>query len=255
MANVRIERQERVAVLTVDREKKLNALDNDTIRELHAAVDELSADDRVGAVVLTGAGEKAFIAGADISVLAKQGVVEGIANSRLGQALTLAMEDSPKPFLAAINGFALGGGLEMALACDIRFASTNAKLGLPEVGLGIIPGYGGTQRLARLVGSGRALELMLTGDHIPAAKAAALGLVNEVFEPAELLAKVTEVAQRILLRGPTAVAMAKQALRRGAHLSMPDALRLEADLFGIMSSTAEMKEGMGAFLEKRKPNW
>lgn len=255
MANLSVDVGDRIAVLTVTREKKLNALDNDTITELHAAVDALSANDEVGAVILTGAGEKAFIAGADISVLAKQGVVDGIANARLGQALTRAMENSPKPFLAAINGFALGGGLEMALACDLRFASANAKLGLPEVGLGIIPGYGGTQRLARLVGSGRAFELMLSGDHIPAAKAEAIGLVNAVHEPGELLDKVKEFAQRLLLRGPMAVAMAKQALYRGAHLSMDDALRLEADLFGIMSSTAEMKEGMSAFLEKRKPNW
>jgi enoyl-CoA hydratase len=157
--------------------------------------------------------------------------------------------------LAAVNGFALGGGLELALACDVRFASSNAKLGLPEVSLGIIPGYGGTQRLPRLVGSGVALQMILQGDPIDAQEALRVGLVNGVFEPDELMAKCKEVANRMVMRGPTALSLAKQAVRRGAQMSMPDALTLEADLFGIISSTDEMKEGMAAFLEKRKPSW
>ena len=161
----------------------------------------------------------------------------------------------PQPILAAINGFALGGGLELALACDLRFASQNAKLGLPEVSLGIIPGYGGTQRLPRLIGSGLALQMILTGDPITADEALRIGLVNAVFAPTELLTGVKAIASKIVSRGPTAVALAKQAVRRGAALPMADALALEADLFGIISSTAEMKEGMQAFLEKRKPSW
>jgi len=205
--------------------------------------------------VLTGAGDKAFVAGADITVLAKQGVLDGRDNSRQGQALTLLLEESPKPVLAAINGFALGGGLELALACDLRFCSPNARLGLPEVSLGIIPGYGGTQRLPRLVGPGLALQLILTGDPIGADEAFRIGLVNGVLPQPELLTGVKAVASRIVSRGPLAVALAKQAARRGLQLDLRHGLELEADLFGVISSTAEMKEGMAAFLEKRKPTW
>jgi enoyl-CoA hydratase len=165
------------------------------------------------------------------------------------------IEHSRKPVLAAINGFALGGGLELALACDVRIASKTAKLGLPEVSLGIIPGYGGTQRLPRLCGSGVALQLILTGDPVSADEALRIGLVNVVTEPGELLATCKTMALRMVSRGPTALALAKQAVRRGAHLPLADALALEADLFGAISSTGEMKEGMAAFLEKRKPTW
>lgn len=255
MSSVLVAREGHLAVLTVNRPDKLNALDNDTIRALHRAVDELSADAGVGAIVLTGAGEKAFVAGADISVLAKQGVLEGRANSVLGQRLMQALEDSPKPTIAAVNGFALGGGLELALACDLRFAAAGAKLGLPEVSLGILPGYGGTQRLPRLVGMGMALQLILTGDPIPAEEALRIGLVNGVFPLAELMEGVRKVAARIVSRGPTALALAKEAARRGAALGLAEGLALESDLFGLASSTAEMKEGMQAFLEKRKPGW
>ena len=255
MDNVRLERDGHLAVVTVDRPSKLNALDDGTIAELDGCIAELSDDQDIGAIVLTGAGEKAFVAGADISVLGRQGVVDGRDNALRGQALTRRIENSPKPVIAAINGYALGGGLELALACDMRFASSNARLGLPETSLGIIPGYGGTQRLPRLVGMGRALQMILTGDPVDAEEALRIGLVNAVFEPGELLIETKAIARRVVSRGPTAVALAKQAALRGAQLSLTEGLAVEADLFGIISSTAEMKEGMAAFLEKREPSW
>ncbi len=255
MTSIQRRRSGRIATLTVNRPDKLNALDNAVIGDLRKAIGKLSADRAVGAIILTGAGDKAFVAGADIGMLATQSVLEGAANSRLGQQLTLAMESCPKPILAAINGYALGGGLELALACDLRFAAAGARLGLPEVGLGLIPGYGGTQRLARLLGTGRALEMILTGEPVEAEHAHRIGLVNGVFEPRKLLAEVKKVANKILSRGPNAVATAKQAVHRGLHMSLGDGLRLEADLFGLISSTEEMKEGTQAFLEKRKPKW
>lgn len=253
--NVLLERDGYLAIVTVNRPSKLNALDRQTIAELDATFAAIDVDDSVGAVIVTGAGEKAFVAGADITELQQQGVLDGTANARRGQALTLRMENCSKPVLAAVNGFALGGGLELALACDVRFASSTAKLGLPEVSLGIVPGYGGTQRLPRLVGTGNALHLILQGDAIDAQEALRIGLVNGVFEPGELMEKVKAVANRMVSRGPTALSLAKQAVRRGAQMPMADALALEADLFGMISSTDEMKEGMTAFLEKRKPSW
>ncbi len=255
MQNVLVAREGHLAIVTVNRPSKLNALDDATIAELDAVFAAIDRDDTVGAVILTGAGEKAFVAGADISVLSKQGVLDGKDNSLRGQAMMLRIENSKKPVIAAINGFALGGGLELALACDVRFAAKTAKLGLPEVSLGIIPGYGGTQRLPRLCGTGVALQLILTGDPVTADEALRVGLVNGVFEPTELLAGCKAVALRMISRGPQALALAKQMVRRGAHLSMHDGLQLEADSFGIISSTAEFKEGMAAFLEKRKPTW
>jgi enoyl-CoA hydratase len=252
---VRVERDRGLARLVVDRPEKLNALDGATIAALQREVASLSADPETGVVIVTGAGEKAFVAGADVAELAEQGVLDGTANARAGQALTLAIEASPKPFLAAIHGYALGGGLELALACDLRFAATTGKLGLPEVSLGIIPGYGGTQRLPRLIGVGPALKLILTGDPVGAEEALRLGLVDGVFAPGELLSGVEQVARRILSRGPQALALAKQAVRRGFHLPLEDGLRLEADLFGAISSTDEMREGLRAFLGKRKPSW
>ncbi len=250
-----VAKEKGIATVTVNRPDKLNALNAQTIADLTAVVADLSADDATGVVILTGAGEKAFIAGADIGMLADQGVLDGRANAAQGQALTLAIERSKKPFLAAINGFALGGGLEMALACDMRFASQTSKLGLPEVGLGIIPGYGGTQRLPRLIGMGLALELILTGDHVTADEALRIGLVNKVFPAASLQQDVRAIAGKILSRGQNAVALAKESARRGFAVSMEEGLAIEADLFGVISSTAEMKEGLRAFLEKRKPTW
>lgn len=253
--NVLVRNDGGVATLTVNRPDKLNALNGDTIVELSAAVVELDADDGVGVVIVTGAGDKAFVAGADIGMLADQGVLDGRRNAAQGQALTLRIERSRKPFLAAINGFALGGGLELALACDMRFAAQTARLGLPEVGLGIIPGYGGTQRLPRLIGMGPALELILTGDHVTADEALRVGLVNKVFAKEALMAEVTAIAKKILSRGAHAVALAKEAARRGYAGTMEEGLAIEADLFGVISSTSEMREGLRAFLEKRKPSW
>lgn len=255
LQNVLLVREGHLAIVSVNRPTKLNALDDATIAELHAVFLALAADSATGAIVLTGAGEKSFVAGADIGVLAKQGVLDGKQNALRGQALTLAIENCGKPVIAAINGFAFGGGLELALACDLRFASKTAKMGLPEVSLGILPGYGGTQRLPRLCGTGTALQMILTGDPVTADEALRIGLVNGVCEPAELLGTCKAVAAKIVSRGPEALALAKQAVRRGVHMSMHDGLALEADLFGIASSTAEMKEGMAAFLEKRKASW
>ncbi len=255
MQNVLCDREGHLAIVTVNRPQKLNALDAQTIGELDCCIAALEQDATVGAIVITGAGEKAFVAGADITVLAKQGVLDGSDNARLGQALTSRIENCKKPVLAAINGFALGGGLELALACDCRFAAENAKLGLPEVSLGIVPGYGGTQRLPRLCGTGIALQMILTGDPVTATEALRIGLVNGVFPAADLLPQVKAIANKMVSRGPQALALAKQAVRRGMHLSMQDGLALEADLFGAISSTAEMKEGMAAFLEKRRASW
>ncbi len=255
MSTILVEREGPLAIVTIDRPEKLNALDLETVSALEASIAELAHADDVRAMILTGAGEKAFVAGADIAELAEQGVFDGRENSRRGHRLTVAIEEAPIPVIAAINGFALGGGLELALACDLRFAATTAKLGLPEVSLGIIPGYGGTQRLPRLVGLGNALSLILTGDHIDAQEALRIGLVQGVSEPAELLDAVKKVALRIASRSPSAVRLAKQAARRGLRGTLGDGLELEADLFGMISSTDEMREGMRAFLDKRKPSW
>jgi enoyl-CoA hydratase len=244
---------DRIATITVDRPDKLNALDDETIEELGQAFEDAFVDAGVGVVVLTGSGDKAFVAGADIQMLVEQGVLDGKANSLLGQDLMDLIETGPKAVIAAVNGYALGGGLELALACDFRYASSKAQLGLPEVGLGIIPGYGGTQRLPRLIGAGPGLELILTGGRIDAAEALRLRLVNKVFPPEQLLDETRKAARQILAMGPVAVRLAKEAVRRGLQLSLAEGLKLEADLFGMISSTEDMREGLQAFLAKRKP--
>lgn len=253
--HVRYEVDGSTAIVTIDRPDKLNALDADVLDELGDAVTEAFVDDEVRAIILTGAGEKSFVAGADIEMLAGQDVLKGRENSLLGQDVFDTIEDGPKPVIAAVNGYALGGGCELALACDFRFASTNAIFGLPEVGLGIIPGYGGTQRLPRLIGVGRALELILTAGKIDAQEALRIGLVNRVCEPQDLLEEAKRAAAKIAKQGPIAIEFGKQAVRRGMLMSLKDGLELEADLFGMISSTADMKEGMKAFLEKRKPQF
>src|SRR4051794_4203606 len=251
MENVRIETSDGVAIIIIDRPKVLNALNAQTVAEIGEAFEQVRNDDAVKAVILTGGGEKAFVAGADIAELAKMTPITGKATAERGQSVFANIERFPKPVIAAINGFALGGGCELALACHIRIASEKAQLGLPEVTLGIIPGYGGTQRMARLLGKGRALELILTGDRIPAAEAERIGLVNKVVAPEELMNVAMELAKKIASRGPLAVRASIEAVMSGSEMPIDEGFFLEATLFGLLASTDDMKEGMGAFLEKR----
>jgi enoyl-CoA hydratase len=247
--------QDGLAVVTINRPEKLNALNGAVIDELLGAFESLKRDRSVGAVILTGAGEKAFVAGADIGELARLDPVSARENAARGQRLTLLMESLGKPVLAAINGFALGGGCELALACTLRLAVEGAKLGQPEVKLGIICGYGGSQRLPRLVGRGRALELLLTGDPIDAAEALRIGLVNRVVKKENLLEEARTLARRMMAAGPLAVARTLEAVGQGLELPLPESLTLEADLFGSCFSTQDMREGTKAFLEKRPPRF
>lgn len=249
--NLRLELEAPVATLTVHRPEKLNALNRATIVELGEAVRQIREAPEVRGAVITGSGEKAFVAGADISELAAMDPLEGVEVSRLGQRVFREIELSPKPILAAVNGFALGGGCELALAAHLRVASTSARFGLPEVRLGIIPGYGGTARLSRLVGKGRALELILTGEMIGAEEAHRIGLVNRVVPAESLLHEARELVARIAENGPLALGFAIESVTRGMEMSVDDALALESHLFGLLASTADMREGMAAFLEKR----
>ncbi len=253
--NLTVEIRDRIARVTINRPKLLNALNEQTVREIHAAFAALRHDASVGVVILTGSGEKAFVAGADINELAVMSPLQGEASSRLGQAAFAEIESLGKPVIAAVNGFALGGGCELALACHIRFASENAKLGLPEVGLGIMPGYGGTQRLPRLVGLGRALELIATARMIDAQEAFRIGLVNGVYPAADLLPHCEKVAGEILSRGSLAVRCAMDAAIRGVETDLAHGLEMESTYFGLLASTADMREGLRAFLEKRKPTF
>jgi enoyl-CoA hydratase len=241
-----------IAVVMVNRPDKLNALNAATVRQLDEVLREVRADDAVRAVILTGSGDKAFVAGADIGELAKMGPIDGVQVSRAGQDTFRLLERMPKPVIAAVNGFALGGGLELALACHVRIASSRAKFGLPEVRLGIIPGYGGTVRLPRLVGRGRALELILTGEMIDAAEALRIGLINRVEEPEALLDAARGMARKMIANGPIAIALALEAVDRGMSTTIDDAQVLESRLFGLLASTEDMREGMEAFLQKRK---
>ncbi len=251
-SNLLLDVQDRIATVTLNRPDKLNALNEQTIRELGQAMDEATAREDVGGVILTGSGEKAFVAGADIAELAKMGPIDGIEVSRMGQQVFRRIELSRKPVIAAVNGFALGGGCELALACHLRVASENAKFGLPEVKLGIIPGYGGTLRLPRIVGKGRALELMLSAEMIDAQEAYRIGLANKVVPQAELAEAARKLMTTILRNGPVAVGLAIECTTRGMEMSVDDGLALESNLFGLLASTEDMREGMTAFLEKRK---
>jgi enoyl-CoA hydratase len=252
--NVVIEKRGRVAVLTINRPDKLNALNIPTRNEILAAFDQLEKDNEVRVVVITGAGEKAFIAGADINEFAGMTAVAQRAVMK-GRRAFDAVEDFPKPVIAMINGFALGGGCELAMACDIRIASAKARLGQPEIKLGIIPGGGGTQRLTRLVGEGKAMELILTGDMISAEEAHALGLVNRVVPAEELEAVTLELANKIAEMSPVALAMAKAAVKGAARLDLRAGLDTEVDLFALCFSSEDKEEGVRAFLEKRKPEF
>ncbi|HWW61694.1 MAG TPA: enoyl-CoA hydratase-related protein [Thermoanaerobaculia bacterium] len=250
MANVRTETRDNILFVTIDR-PKVNALNAETVQELGRVFAEALHDDAVRCVILTGAGEKAFVAGADIAELATMNPISGKETSQLGQRVFSSIERFPKPVIAAINGFALGGGCELALACHIRIASEKALIGLPEVTLGIIPGYGGTQRMTRLLGKGKALELICTGDPVTAAEAERIGLVNKVVPADQLLAAAEEMAKKIASRGPLAVRAAIEAVNSGADMPFEQGQTLEATLFGLLASTEDMKEGMAAFLEKR----
>jgi enoyl-CoA hydratase len=242
---------DRIATITVNRPDKLNALNDALMRELGVAIDEARDRDDVGAVLLTGAG-RAFVAGADIAELADQNATEGKARAERGQRVFRRFEQSPKPTLAAVNGFALGGGCELAMACHIRIASEAARFGQPEVKLGIVPGYGGTVRLPRLVGRGRALELLLTGGMIDAQEAWRIGLVNRVVPADRLLPDSTALLRTILENGPLAVRACLELVDTGLEMGTDEALALEATWFGRLSATADMHEGTRAFLEKRK---
>ena len=242
---------DRIATLSVNRPDKLNALNDATIGELGAAIDEIRTRDDIGGAILTGAG-RAFVAGADIAELSTQGPFDGKSRALRGQAVLRRFETSPKAIIAAVNGFALGGGCELAMACHIRIASDKAKFGQPEVKLGIGPGYGGSQRLPRLVGRGRALQLLLTGEMIDAAEALRIGLVNRVVPGDQLLDVARDMMRQILANGPLAVALCLEAVNSGLELPLEESLLLEANHFGLLASTADMREGMAAFLEKRE---
>ncbi len=250
--NLLVKKEEGVAVVTVNREKALNALNAETIMELQVFFRSHWEDKDLKCVIITGAGEKAFVAGADITELAKLNVMGAVETAMHGQYLMKSIENFPCPVIAAVNGFALGGGCELAMACDIRLASEKAKMGQPEINLGIIPGYGGTQRLARLVGRGKAKELIFTGDIIDAREAYRIGLVDEVFAPEQLMEKAMELAKKIAAKAPLAMGSAKELINRGLDVNLSAGCEMEKVHFGTVFSTQDAREGLAAFVEKRK---
>lgn len=250
--NVLIENEEGVAVITVNRPRSLNALNREVLKELEFALNGLEQDTSVKVVILTGAGDKAFVAGGDIKEMAALNAHEAHRYSLMGQRVVLSMEKMTKPIIAAVNGYALGGGLELALGCDFIYASASAKLGFPEVTLGVIPGFGGTQNLPRLIGKNRSNELIFSGKIITAEKACDWGIINEVFTPEDLLTKAKEIAAVIAKASSQGVAYAKDAIANGLNMSKEDGLRYEASLLGILYSTRDQKEAMAAFIEKQK---
>jgi len=252
---IHIEIQDRIATVTVNRPEVRNALNTQVILELTAAFEQLATRSDVGAIILTGAGDKAFVAGADIKEMVGKSGLEMQAFSEMGRRLGDAMERCPKPILAAINGYALGGGCELAMACDLRLASENAKIGQAEINIGIIPGYGGSQRLPRLVGSGWAAQMIFTGEPIDAATAERIGLVNGVVPADRLLEEARGIARKILEKSPVAVSLAKACLRASQEMPLPQGLSYETAAFGVAGATQDKVEGMTAFLEKRKPVW
>ena len=249
--NLLYEKKGAIAYITVNRPKVLNALNMATMGELRAAFSAAKEDSEVRVVIMTGSGEKAFIAGADINELARNNPIEAKEYTHRGQAVLDLIENLGKPSIASINGFALGGGCEIAMACTMRLASENAKLGQPEVKLGIIPGYGGTQRLPRLVGKGIAMQMVLAGEMISAQEAHRIGLVNEVVAPAELIPRAEAIAAKIVANAPLAVQYAMEAVNRGTEMTLDQGLFLEAALFGVCCASEDKKEGTAAFLEKR----
>ncbi len=250
-----LEKNDLVSIITINRPEKLNALNQQTLEELEEAFDSIAKDKTVRAIVITGAGEKAFVAGADIAQIAEMDGAAGQQFAKYGQAVFNKIENFKKPVIAAVNGFALGGGCELALACHLRIAADTAKFGLPEINLGIIPGYGGTQRLPRVIGHSRALQMMLTGDMVDAATAENYGLVNQVVSRTELMSVATALAEKLSTKAPLAVGYILSAVYDGRELTMPEALNIEAKYFGEVCNTEDMREGTKAFLEKRKPQF
>lgn len=253
--NILVEQENSLSVVTVNRPQALNALNTATLLELTEAFEEISGKRGIRSVILTGAGDKAFIAGADISEMVKKDPLQAKQFAVLGHELTKKIEQLPQPVIAAVNGYALGGGCEIALACDMRVAAENAKFGQPEVGLGIIPGWGATQRLPRLIGKGLASELLLTGRIISAQEALRMGLVNHVVPVDLLMHKTRELAETVAAKGMTAIELTKSVIRRGENLDLDKALAMEADSFALCFATEDQREGMEAFLAKRKPNF
>jgi len=253
--NILFEIKNKIAFVTINRPDKLNALSDTIIEELNECFLSIKNDNKINVTILTGSGVKAFVAGADIVEINKLNAETGKIFAEKGQNVFNLIEKMEKPVIAAVNGFALGGGCELALACHIRIASSNAKFGQPEVNLGVMPGYGGTQRLTRLINSGRAAELILTGDLIDANEALRIGLVNKVCFPEELIVKATELAEKISSKGQTAVKMALRAINACSEIPESEGLKLESNLFSLCCGTEDFKEGTSAFLEKRKPNF
>ena len=253
MENILYKIEGPIAEITINRLKSLNALDTQTLNELDQVTKEIEQNQDIRIVIITGAGEKTFVAGADVSEMKDYNSLQGRTFARLGQRVFSNIENMPQIVIAAVNGFALGGGCELAMACDIRLASTKAKFGQPEVSLGIIPGFAGTQRLPRLVGKGIAKEIIFTGEIISVEEAYRIGLVNKVYEPEELLPKAMELAQKILKNGPCGVSLAKSAINNGMNMNDESAYNYEAEVIGLCFSTEDQKEGMLAFVEKRKP--
>src|SRR5688572_13914145 len=253
--NLLIERDDAVAIVTLNRPKVLNALNSQTLTELARAMASFKDDAGVRAIVLTGAGEKSFVAGADINELAALSPVAGKEHARHGQQIFDAIEQLGKPVIAAINGFALGGGCELAMACTLRIAADTARFGQPEINLGLIPGFGGTQRLARLVGKSKAMELILTGNPISASEALAIGLLNRVVPAADLMTRARALAAELATKPPIALRYAMEAINKGLEMPFAEACDLEAALFGMVTTTDDMREGTKAFLEKRKPEF
>lgn len=255
MEFVEYKKEGRLGILTINRPNALNALNTQVLIELQTVVEGIAGDDKVGVVIITGAGSKSFVAGADITEMQGNSAAEATALARFGQHVFQLIQDLPQPSIAAVNGFALGGGCELALACDLRIASENAKFGQPEVNLGLIPGFGGTQRLSRIVGRAISMELILSGRMVDAIEARDIGLVNKVVSASDLLAETVDLAKSILTKGPEAVRRAKFAVNKGLEAGSDAGCDLEAVLFGLCFSGEESREGISAFLEKRKANF
>ncbi|MDP6570646.1 MAG: enoyl-CoA hydratase-related protein [Candidatus Marinimicrobia bacterium] len=255
MSVVTLENNKHIAIITINRPDQYNALNQTVLEELSGIVNEVAEDNSIRAVILTGQGEKAFIAGADIKEMAEMNTKEAIQFSKLGQDLTVKIETLHIPVIAAVNGFALGGGCEFALACQIRYASENALFGQPEVGLGLIAGFGGTQRLPRIVGKGLALEILLSGNSISADDAAGIGLVNKVFPQETLMPSVLKIAEKITSNAPTAISKTIASVNKGLEVTLNEGLSIEQEEFSSLFDTQDTKEGLSAFIEKRKPNF